>query len=77
MEAIGLPYFLEIIGLLLIYIYNLPKYCYMIILAVYNKLPLPTYRCIFYVPQFFDKWIRLLGFVTCILIVVTWYFCAG
>jgi len=72
--SVGLPAFLEIIGLLVIYLYNLPRYGYYLIRSVYHKRKLPSYRYIFYVPKAIDGWVKLIGFITIIVtIVIIWF----
>lgn len=71
--SVGLPAFLEIIGLLVIYLYNLPRYSYYLIRSVYHKRKLPSYRYIFYVPKTIDKSVKLIGFITIVITgVIIW-----
>lgn len=69
MISLGLPAFLEIIGLLIIYLYNLPRYGYYLIKSAYYKKRLPSYRYIFYIPKAIDKSVKLIGFITIIVTV--------
>ena len=68
----GIPYFFEMIGLLLIYLYNLPKYCYQVMLALYFQKQLPNYKNIFYIHKYIEKpiSIRLIGFTPLMLFIV-------
>jgi hypothetical protein len=62
-------YFFTIVGLLLIYLYNLPRYLYWLVRSIYLKSPMPSYRYIFYVPKAVDEWAGVIGFVTVMVVV--------
>lgn len=52
---------LEIIGLLGVYLCNIPLYIYKVVRAVCAGQKVPAYRWLFYVPQWLDHYVRFIG----------------
>lgn len=52
---------LETIGLLGVYLCNIPLYIYKILRAVFTGQHLPSYRYLFYIPQWLNNYVKFFG----------------
>jgi hypothetical protein len=68
----GAPYFFEILGLLVIYLRNMPNYIYRFIRAALRNKPVPSYKYIFHIPKNLDKpiYVRLIGFGVIVFVIM-------
>ena len=72
---LNLRYVLRTIGILIIWIVNLPIYLYRLLKAKFNGDPLPPFRSIFVIPQAVDRWLSVIGICFIVfLIIIAPYF---
>ena len=65
-----LRYLFRVIGIIIVWIVNLPIYLYLLLKAKTKGEPLPPPRRIFFIPPSVDEWVSVIGLCAFILFII-------